>query len=96
MTYVDKTAHKLVDKLCVTLAQELYEELASNDEFYRANRNRIHFVRKTAPSLMNEAVKILGSLLNDPELSTTDKDTIHEALVLQAMIPKGATTVTQR
>lgn len=96
LRYLDLTAHEMVANLCTELAQTIYEELASrSDLFYRVNEDRDDFVRQCAPTLRDEAVNILGSMLGDEDLSQTERDRIYQALILDKSLPRTGTSITR-
>lgn len=97
LRYPDVTTHNLVNKMCVELANEIYEELASrHNTFYKVNRDRADFIKQCAPTLRTDARRALAALLTDPATSQSEKDKIHEALILDNELPRTGTSVVKR
>jgi hypothetical protein len=97
LRHPDITAHTMVAAMALDLAQEVYEELASrSNEFYKVNQDRDDFIRQCAPTLRAEARTALGMMLSDPDLATSWKDKIFEALVLDAALPKTGTSIVKQ
>lgn len=72
------------------MANTVYDEMAMDNDWYKRNRNRHDFVRKhlavNGMLYVQEARKILATLLTDPDLPLSEKDKIHEALVQDAAL----------
>lgn len=92
----DVTAHRLVSDLCVKMANEVYEELAYRDDFYKEYTDRDDFVRHLAPTLRVEARACLAALLNDPDTSDKQKRQIYEALTLDNALPRTGTSIVKK
>ena len=84
-------AHKMVAHLCKEMANEVYEELAKKNGWYKANPNRRNFVNSCAPTLRQEARQILARMLERNDVSTYEKDKIFEALMLDKVLPPSPT-----
>lgn len=97
LRYPDVTAHHLVAETCVALANEVYETLCMrSNELYRVHRDKNDFIRQCAPTLRQEARKVLGQILADPMTSETEKEKIYDALCLDASLPKDGTSIVKR
>lgn len=92
----DITAHRLIADLCVNMAEEIYEELAYRNSFFRIHEDRQDFIKQCAPTLKTEAKRILASLLDDPETSEMQKRDIYQALLLDNQLPKHGTSVVKK
>jgi hypothetical protein len=94
--YQDVTAHELIAKTAVEMAQEVYEELCSgSNAIYKVQGDRDDFVRQCAPTLKAAAKVLLGNLLRSNTTSEYEKEQIYEALVLDHMLPKTGTSITR-
>jgi hypothetical protein len=91
MTQTNVFAHKMVADLCVHMAHDLYQELVTNNKWYKANPDETAYVNRVAPTLVSEARQILGSMLNDTNLSPDQKEEICEALVKDNGLPDSHT-----
>lgn len=90
----DVTAHHLIGKLCVEMAQEVVEEMYSrNNAVYKTNKDRADLVKQIAPTLKAEAKQILAGMLGDIQTSEWEKERIYEALVMDNALPKGGTSI---
>jgi hypothetical protein len=97
MRQMDVTAHELVARTAEGMAQEVYEEMCSgSNAMYKVNANRRDFIKKAAPQLRQSARIVLASMLNDLSITDKDRDIIHEALVLDNMLPKEGTSVAHK
>src|ERR1700681_579934 len=74
-------AHRMVAHIAEEMAQALYEELAKNDAWYAQHQDRADAIKGMAPSLRQEARKVLAEMLGDEKTSQYDKERIYEALV---------------
>lgn len=82
------TAHEMIANVAEAMAQELYEELAKDNSFYKVNEDRQDFVLHCAPKLRAAARSILGGMLARNDVSDIEKQQIHEALVKDNALPK--------
>lgn len=97
LRYPDITAHKLIAKTAVELAYEIYDQFCRYDNtFYANNKDMDDFIRRWAPELRKAARVALVRLLDSPTTSVAEKDEIWEALVLDAQLPEGGTSITER
>lgn len=80
-------AHRTVAAICVNLANEIYEELAPRNDFYKRFPDRAAFLKLCAPTLVHEARSIMAKMLNDPEISDFDKAQIFEAICQDMALP---------
>jgi hypothetical protein len=94
LKYPNITAHGMVAEMCVSLAQEVYEEKASKNDFYAQYPDRDDFVRTWAPEFRQEARECLGAMLGRPDVDEATKDKIFEALCLDKALPKSGTSMT--
>lgn len=84
-----KIAHKLVARTSKEIAYEVYEVLASNNQFYRLYPNADLFVERCWSEFIGDARKALTSMLiPDPmtgqfRFSEHIRDEIFEALCLE-------------
>lgn len=83
----DSFAHHMVAHVQQEMAQNVYEELAKNDSFYKEWPDRNEFVRVCAPTLRDEARAVLAEQLARHDVSQVEKEQIYEALLLDAVIP---------
>jgi len=90
------TAHELVSEVCVSIANEMYEEYARHNEWYAANPSRQRYVQETAPGCIKLAIALLGHLLSDPDTSETEKQKIYEALILNNELPRGGVSYVKK
>lgn len=80
--------HKLIGKLCAELANAVYEQCATRgNNWYAMHPDRKEFVRTCAPTLREEARRTLATMLGDPKLPENQKEEIHDALMLDSMLP---------
>lgn len=94
---VDITSHKLVADMCVEFANELWEELAAGNNFYKHNKQHYRlFIQRIAPVLRPHAVKVLSEMLARDDVSDAEKKLIHEAIVMDRSIPEGMATVVHK
>lgn len=88
MTFTN--AHTVVADLCAQMANEVYDELALDNKWYKKHRNRRAFVgphlEANAMLYVKEARRILATLLTDPNLPLEEKDKIHDALTKDAAV----------
>ena len=85
-------AHKMIADLAVQMAHETYEQCASHyNNWYKVNPSRTAFVKRCAPTLVEEARRVLAQLLDSDKLPREEKDKIFEALLMDASIPGNAT-----
>lgn len=72
------------------MAYSVYDEMALDNKWYKAHKNRRIFIRKHLEAngmiYIQAARAYLAQLLTDPNLPVEDKDKIHEALCLDAAI----------
>jgi len=92
-------AHKMVASVAANCAAELYETLMSNNQIYDAWKRqhpgasekglRLAFVAKYTSECLGIARATLARLLADPTISTEHKESIMEALELDATLMLG-------
>lgn len=82
-------AHELVAATAREMASALYEELAQDNGWYKANPDLADFVERTRGSLLTQARAVLAGMLNKPALPDEQKDLILEALVLDNELPRA-------
>lgn len=85
---LDITAHKLVSHIAEELAGSLYEDMASDNSFYKVNADQKDFIRRVAPMMRKSAKAVLGAMLERNDVSEAEKHTIYEALILDNVLPK--------
>lgn len=100
-----KIAHKLVAETAKEIASEVYEVLASNNNFYKVYPTREYFVVQCWSQFIGDARKALTRMLqakpgSDPEhpeynYSEHMRNEIFEALCLEGEL-KGTPTVDGR
>jgi hypothetical protein len=91
--------HKLLASVAVNCAAELYENLMSDNVLYKAwkdqnpgltsNQLARKFISKNWGQCLGIARATLARLLESPTISVEYKETIMEALVLDASLMKG-------
>ena len=97
LRYPDVTAHELIAETCVGMAETIYEDLCSgSNAIYKVHADRKDFIRQCAPTLKAAARAVLAALLSDPMTSTIDKERIHDALCLDAMLPNTGSSMVKR
>ena len=85
--------------VAVAFANEIYEQNASNDEFYKINPDRLTWVRRMCGLLIDDAREALAMVAQDPNTPMAEKLRIYEALTLDEQLPgarKRVETVIQR
>lgn len=92
-------AHKLIASTAANCAAELYETLMSNNQLYDAWKKshpgagekglRLAFVAKYTSGCLGIARATLARLLESPTISDEHKETIMEALELDASLMMG-------
>lgn len=80
-------AHQMVAHVQQEMAQEIYEELAKNDAFYKQHPDRNEFVKMCAPTLRDAARGVLSEQLARHDVPHEQKEAIYEALLLDKVIP---------
>ena len=91
-------AHKLVAETARAMAHELYDQLMLDNEQFATWKARYpemdakeledHFVYLSSPGLLSQARATLAGMLATP-IDEALKESIHEALVLDATLGKG-------
>jgi hypothetical protein len=80
--------HRLIASTAMSMAAELYDTMAQDDEWYKQHRSQKKFVRTQWPKLINDARTTLGGMLHaNSGMSEMAKAEIYEALVLDASLP---------
>lgn len=92
-------AHQLVASVAANAAYELYEELMRDNQLYDAWKRQhpgasakglaVAFVQKNTASCLGIARATLARLLADPTISPEHKESIMEALELDATLMLG-------
>lgn len=82
-------AHKLVAQTAREMAGAIYEELAKNNEWYKANPSQTEFIERVHGSLLVQARDVLASMLALPNYPETLKEQIAEALILDNQLQLG-------
>lgn len=83
-------AHELIAKICMGLANDIYEHSAKHNLWYKLNPDRIEFIMQCAPTLRIDARRIAAQMILRAE-SLAEKELIYEAIMLDATIPLSAT-----
>lgn len=78
----EKAVHKVIKDVAVGIAEAAYENLAQDNDFYKAWPNRRHFVRKSWPTFITHARNSLVEMLRRPEYTEAMKEEIVEILAL--------------
>lgn len=91
--YKNVTTSKLVNKLCIEFAEEIYDYTAQRDNLFYKMQDHDDFIRKMAPECREVAIQTLCEMLADPKILDKEKDEIYEALLQDKSVPAGATTV---
>lgn len=87
---MEVNCHKLVANLCVEMANECYDEILTRSNVLNSRRpTRASFVKEVAPTLREEARRILASMLERHDVSTAEKNEIYEALLLDNSLPRS-------
>jgi hypothetical protein len=95
--YRDVTAHELIAKTAVAMAQEIYEEIMSSSNLaFKESISREDFVKKAAPELVKAARILLGSQLRDQSLPESMKEQIAEPLILDNELPKTGPSIVKK
>lgn len=81
-------AHHMVMAVALGIADALYEECAKNNEWYKHNKSRRNFVKKTAPEFFAQAREILVDMLAT-NITESEKQDIYDALLADASIPRA-------
>lgn len=82
------TAHKMIADIAVERAHEVYEENAMRyNNWYRMEPDRNAYVRRVAPTLVEESRRALTRCLESDRLTVEQKNEIFEALLMDASIP---------
>lgn len=84
-----KFAHKLVTDVATGIACEVYEDMATDDFFYKTNPNMKKWVRKHWTYFIKDARATLAKMLADPNKPESQKEIILEALELDKTLPAG-------
>lgn len=87
-------AHKLVAKTAQDMAQEIYETLASKNDFYEKYPDREKYVKECWPLYLDAARATLAQLLAG-NMEDRLKAEIHEALLKDATLRRGREGVLQ-
>ena len=98
-------AHKLVMSVAVNAAAELYETLMGDNLLYSAWKKQnpgasskglaLRFIKKNWLSCVPVARATLAAMLRDPTISEEDKESIVEALALDASLIAGRASPAQ-
>jgi len=74
--------HPMLKEVAIAMAHEIYDNLAMDDHWYRANRNVGRFVANTWPRLIEEARMALAKSLGEGSLLPEgEKQKVAEALI---------------
>lgn len=87
-------AHKLVAKTAQEIANEVYEQNASNNDFYSKYPNRESYVSACWPLYLTAARATLAQLLST-NIEENLKSEIHDALIRDATLRRGREGVLQ-
>lgn len=87
-------AHKLVAKTAQEMAQEIYEQNASNNKFYEEYPDRESYVSACWPLYLDAARATLAQLLAT-NMDESLKSEIHDALIRDATLRRGREGVLQ-
>ena len=87
-------AHKLVAKTAQEMAQEIYEQNASDNKFYAEYPDREAYVSKCWPLYLTAARATLAQLLST-NMDESLKAEIHDALIRDATLRHGREGVLQ-
>lgn len=82
---MSKIVHKRTAKTAKALAYEVYEALASNDNFYRANRSARRWVERNWKEFIGYARMAHMKILQDPnnQYSQAMKDALYEVALIE-------------
>ena len=86
-------AHKMVAHIAQEMAQAVYEDCAKDNFWYFLNKDRDAFVKKLAPTLINEARATLTDMLTRKDVPESQKELIFDALKADREIPRGGVAV---
>lgn len=82
-------AHNLIAKICMGMANDIYEQNAKHNLWYKLNPDRIEFIMQCAPTLRIDARRVAAEMIRmAPTLE--QKEAIFEAIMLDATIPLAA------
>lgn len=94
--YKNVTAHRLIAHVAEELAQEIYEDFAKDNDWYKNNKDRANVVRMLAPELRDTARGILSHMLTRNDVSEHEKKEIYDALLMDKELPLGGTSIAER
>lgn len=95
----DTTMHAMVAEVAIGMARELYDQLKSDNAFYKHNNSKDderYFLERIAPLCRKGARAILGEMLTRNDVSEIEKEQIHQALVLDNSLPKTGVSVVNK
>lgn len=73
--------HKMIADVACGIAEEVYEDMASDNNFYKVWPKRNVFVKKNWSKFIMQARKALSMMLTSDEYPETTKEMIFDALV---------------
>ena len=82
--------HRLIASTAMEMAGAVYEEMASDDTFYRYNKSQKRWMDKNWGRFVDAARTTLAGMLDaSHNYSQIMKDEIYEALLADATLPNG-------
>ena len=88
--------HPIVKNAAIELAQQLYEKLAKDNNWYAVNGEMDIWVQTSWGDLIPAARAILAKTLSSPSISVEMKDTIADALIQDHSLRHGRNRAQQR
>lgn len=81
--------HKLIAQTAKEIAHAAYENMASDNNFYKLHPNARNYVRRFWGAFVGDAREILAGMLARDDVHQSQKDIIHDALMEERTLPRN-------